>query len=144
VTFSSIDRRRIRQREREAKAIEADNETIMSTIMEHYDGRRWLYDKFVRGHIFSTPFSSDPIQMAYNCGIQNEALRDFQQVVALCPDEYLQMMKEANERDKLERDASRRQSGPDAARERGNADEAERIGIVSERRDEAGDGDDED
>jgi len=82
----------------------------------------------MRNHIFSSPFHLDPIKMAFNCGTQNDALQEFLLVVRLCPDEYLQMMREAIERASIE-DNKKVQSGVDYEREQGNEEEAIKLGL---------------
>jgi hypothetical protein len=139
--FNAGNRRQIREREKTARQIARDSEEIFTAIMGEYSGRRWFHDRFLRNHIFSSPFNVDPIQMAFNCGMQNDALQEFLTVVQLCPNEYLQMMKEAHERD-LAAD-TKRNSSVDDEREAGNLAEAERLGILAKRdgRDEVGDED---
>jgi hypothetical protein len=141
--FDSTNRRAIREREKKRKQLDTANEHIFIALMGEYNGREWMHTRFLRNHIFSTPFTTDPIQTAFNCGIQNDALQEFLLVVRLCPDEYLQMMREANERDLAE--SNRADTSVDAERERGNAAEAERIGLVAQRgRAEDADGDEAD
>src|SRR5882762_7038166 len=132
MNFDASSRRAIRERQKKAKELERANEHIFEALMAEYNGREWMHNRFLRNHIFSTPFTPDPIQTAFNCGIQNDALQEFLLVVRLCPDEYLQMMREANERDIAE-SASRTDNSVDAERERGNAAEAERIGLAAQR-----------
>ena len=131
--FDATNRRAIREREKKAKQLERSNEHIFEALMGEYSGREWMHNRFQRCHIFSTPFANDPIQMAFNCGIQNDALQEFLLVVQLCPDEYLQMMREANERSIAESARRNADTGVDAEREAGNRAEAERIGILAKR-----------
>lgn len=131
MTFNAGERRHVREAEKAAKLHVRDTETIITAIMSDYNGRRWFHEKFERCHIFHTAFSTDALQMAFNCGIQNEALQEFMQVVRLCPDEYLQMMREADER-RIARDRQPG-SGVDYDRAEGDRAEAERLGIVSKR-----------
>src|SRR5882672_2532392 len=133
MTFDASSRRAIRERQKKSKELDKANEHIFEALMSEYNGREWLHNRFARNHIFSTPFSTDPIQMAFNCGTQNDALQEFLLVVRLCPDEYLQMMRESHERSLA--DASRRSSANpiDDERDAGNRAEAERLGITPER-----------
>lgn len=133
MSFDASNRRHIRERQKETRAIAQDNRVILKSIMEDYNGRRWMHDKLQRSHIFTNPFSSDPLQMAFNCGQQNEALQDFYELITLCPDNYILMMKEAHERHLSADTRTRESTGPDAERERGNTAEAERIGVIAER-----------
>ena len=130
--FDSTNRRAIREREKKSKLLERSNEHIFIALMGEYNGREWMHTRFLRNHIFSTPFTPDPIQTAFNCGIQNDALQEFLLVVRLCPDEYLMMMREADER-RIADDNRRTDTGVDAEREAGNRAEAERLGIVAKR-----------
>jgi len=130
--FDSTNRRAIREREKKSKLLERSNEHIFIALMGEYNGREWMHTRFLRNHIFSTPFTTDPVQTAFNCGIQNDALQEFLLVVRLCPDEYLMMMREADER-RIADDNRRTDTGVDAEREAGNRAEAERLGIVAKR-----------
>jgi len=142
MNFDASSRRAIRERQKKAKELERANEHIFEALMAEYNGREWMHNRFLRNHIFSTPFDPDPIRMAFNCGTQNDALQEFLLVVRLCPDEYLQMMREANERSIA--DASRRTSSNpiDDERDAGNRAEAERLGITPERGRAEANGDD--
>ena len=131
VTYNAATRKHVRDQEKRGKALDRDNTVIVRSIMSTINGRAWMFDKLQRRRVFSTPFTADPYQTAFNCGVQNEGLRDFEEVVRLCPDEYVLMMREANDRQLA--DASRRDSGPDAERDAGNAAEAQRIGIAPQR-----------
>lgn len=133
MTFDASNRRHVREATKASRAVSNDNITILSTVMADYNGRRWMHDKLSRAHIFANPFSTDPLQMAFNCGEQNQALQDFHTLITRCPDDYVLMMKEAHERHESSDIRNRQPTGPDAERAEGNRREAERIGIIAER-----------
>lgn len=63
-------------------------------IMRTPSGRSWIKSVLDRCHAYSSPYSSDPISMAFNCGEQNIGLQLVAEVHAASDDLYLQMMKE--------------------------------------------------
>jgi len=83
----------------------------MSTIA----GRQFMLAKLEACHIFSTSFSIDALQMAFNEGERNRGLDLLNDIMRHCPDQYVLMMRENNERHlatdrDLNRDAERTES----------------------------------
>jgi hypothetical protein len=50
-------------------------------------------------HIFSTTFTPSPTSAAFNEGQRNVGLRLLNDIMSACPDHYVLMMRERNERD---------------------------------------------
>lgn len=66
----------------------------LSGIMSTPSGRSWIKSVLDRCAPYRTPFSTDPIMMAYNCGQANVGLELIAELHACSVDLYLQMMKE--------------------------------------------------
>jgi hypothetical protein len=78
-------------------------------------------------HIFADPFTGNALQEAYAKGERNVGLRFFADIARHCPDSYIQMIKEANDRriiadtlasrDHDPASAGERSDGPDSGRD---------------------------
>ena len=96
--YDAADRKDVRRAEKAAKIAENERREIVKGLMSLAPGRSWVYDLLLECSIFTTPYTGDDSSTAYNCGRQSVGLKLFGDVVATCPDEYVLMMKEANER----------------------------------------------
>lgn len=93
---NAADRKEIRKAEK-ASAIAARQDLEVATqIMSTTAGREWIMRRIALA--FITPFTSDPHMTAFNCGIQNEAIKLMTEIMNACPDQYLLAMREQNER----------------------------------------------
>ena len=63
-------------------------------IMRTPSGRSWIKSVLDRCRPYRTPYSTDPIQMAFNCGESNIGLELIAELHAASADLYLTMMKE--------------------------------------------------
>ncbi len=75
-----------------AKTEDGDTEWLMSSKR----GRRIVWRMLERAGVFRLSFSTNSMQMAFNDGAKNEGLRLLAQIHAVCPDQYVQMLKESN------------------------------------------------
>jgi hypothetical protein len=76
-----------------AKQEAADIEWLMGSKR----GRRIVWGVLSRAGVFRLSFSTNSMQMAFNDGAKNEGLRMLALVNATCPEQYVQMSKEAKE-----------------------------------------------
>ena len=97
--YDASDRKHVRRAEKQSKVVEAQRHATLQTLMSTIEGRAWMHDLLFGCGVFSTPFTGDDPRTNFNCGVQSVGLRHFGEVVAVCPDYYLLMMREANERD---------------------------------------------
>ena|SRR5215471_4166548 len=81
-----------------AKAVDDAERGFIIYIMERADGRTYVHNLLTSCHAFDQPFFEDPYKNAYWCGVRNIGLRLLADIMAYCPDYYLQMMREANAR----------------------------------------------
>lgn len=96
--YDASNRRHVADAAKQAKAAEAERLNIVRGIMSLRAGRAYIHDELAACHVFATSFTTDALQMAFSEGERNRGLRLLNDVMAACPDEYIDMMREANER----------------------------------------------
>ena len=106
--YNAGDRKDIRRAEKAAKLAENLRIDFIRRAMTSADGRAWFHDLLAGCHLFSDPFSGDALIEAYSKGERNVGLRIFSDLLAQCPDQYIAMMREANERDYVRNTATER------------------------------------
>ena len=98
MAYNAADRKDIRKAEKAATVARAQRLQFIHTMMTSAEGRTFVYDFLLDGNVFRTTFSSDPLQMAFAEGNRNSALKLLADVMAACPDLYIIMTREANDR----------------------------------------------
>jgi hypothetical protein len=93
--YNAGERKDVRRAEKTAKLIDEAHARFLSVSMSTTEGRRWFHALFESCHIFNDPFSGNALLEAYSKGERNVGLRLFADVVAVCPDQYIIMMHEA-------------------------------------------------
>jgi len=89
------DRMLAEQRRRAQEKAEADD---VRWLMGTKRGRRIIWRLLERAGVFRVSFHTNSMTMAFNEGMRNEGLRLMALINADCPDLYLQMVRESNER----------------------------------------------
>jgi len=113
--YDASNERHIAIQRRVAKALDEAHDNVVHSIMGVADGRAYIYDLLIYCHVFDQPFSPNPHLTAFGCGQLDVGQVIFRKIHKLCPDEYIQMMREANARDATD-DARRSRSDKDANR----------------------------
>lgn len=68
---------------------------VVHALMQHKDGRKWIYSKLEACHIFSTPFEKGyPDASSFRMGEQNIGLQFLAEVVSAAPEQYVLMCQE--------------------------------------------------
>lgn len=98
MTYNAGDRKDIRRAEKEAQVAERQRLLYLHSAMASAQGRAWFHDLLEFCRIFSDPFTGDALVEAYNKGQRNVGLKIFADILSECPDQYLTMMREANDR----------------------------------------------
>lgn len=94
VPFDAGDESAVRERKRKAgNAAKADDEVVRA-LLDHRDGRGWLYRLLKTCHVFASSFTADPLQTAFREGERNIGLQILTRVTAVSPDGYVLMIKE--------------------------------------------------
>ena len=70
--------------------------TDYSIVFNSPEGRRVLHDLLKNTHILEPTFSTDPLQMAFNAGARNEALRILS-ILQFKPEDFVQIAQEVND-----------------------------------------------
>ena len=97
--FDASDPAHIRKAAKAAKADAAQRLEIVRGIMSLPSGRAWMHDWLQSCNIFATTFTGNALQSAFNEGRRSIGLRMLAEIMQACPDQYVQMMREENERD---------------------------------------------
>lgn len=88
---SASNERQIKERKRRAAEdarVEAD---IVRVLMQHPDGRRWVWLRLSEAQLFIGDTDLDPYRMAFMKGMKQFALKLLQAVNRHCPQEYVTM-----------------------------------------------------
>lgn len=105
--YDAGSRKDVRQAEKLAKLHEQQRKEIVTGIMSVIPGRSWICDLLEHCHIFSTSYNDMPHRMAFMEGQREVGILLLADIMAACPDQYVQMMRERNERN-ASYDAGRR------------------------------------
>jgi len=106
--YNAGERKDVRRAEKEGKIRERERLEVIKSLMSVKGGRGWMLEKLEGCHIFRTSFSTDPLQMAFMEGERRQGLLLLNDIMQSCPDQYILMMRERNERDAA-RDATTEQ-----------------------------------
>ena len=89
------DREAVNKSRKKAARTRTDRLEFIKAAMQHEQGRAWFYDVLEFCRVVATPFSSDPYNTAFKCGMQNVGLKILADIQDASPDEYMLMVKEA-------------------------------------------------
>ena len=118
MTLNTADRKSVRAAEKAADRADRARGEIITSIMSTTPGRAFFWDKLSAAGIFTTTFSSDPIQMAFNEGQRNQGLLLLNDIIQWCPEQFILAMREFNGR--RTSDAAGSDAGQRSDREDGN------------------------
>jgi hypothetical protein len=96
--YNASDTKAIRRAAKAAKLAEAQRREVVFSLMSSPAGRNYVHDLLLRCHVFTSSFTSDAICMAFNEGERNIGLQLLTDVMQFAPDQYVQMMREENDR----------------------------------------------
>ena len=96
--YDASNRRDVRQAAKSAKLAEQQRREIINGIMSVAPGRMWMCDLLEACHIFATSYSDVGLRMAFLEGQREVGLRLLMDIMGACPDQYVTMMRERNER----------------------------------------------
>lgn len=98
MSYDASNRRDVRAAQKQQKVADQQRREIVNGIMSVEPGRRWMCDILESCHIFATSFSDVDLRMAFMEGQREIGLRLLMDIMGACPDQYVQMMRERNER----------------------------------------------
>lgn len=96
--FNAADSADLKHAAKLARQSEREDEDTIRSIMATSAGRAWMYRKLVRCHIYTNPYAQSDRDTAFQCGEMNIGQMLLAEVDRTCPDTYLLMMREANDR----------------------------------------------
>jgi len=91
--------------ERYLKDDEFSIDGATGALLQHEQGRKFLWWLLEVAHIGHQPFSADPLITAFNCGELNIGQQVLSRITSVSPEGYVAMMKEkADERTRRDRE----------------------------------------
>src|SRR5512143_2239033 len=103
--YNTADRKEIRKAEKAAKIAERQRRDVISGLMSSNPGRAWMLEILERCHLFQTSFDTNAAITAFREGERNIGAQFLSDIMRACPDQFMLMMRERNERD-IARDAA--------------------------------------
>ena len=98
MSFNAANRKDVRRLEKQARLDERSRRETIQSLMGTTQGRQWVHERLTLCHVFASSFSTNAYESAFREGERNVGLQLLNDVMT-CPDEYVQMMREANVRD---------------------------------------------
>ena len=99
--YDANDEKQVKKARKQAEFDRALELDVIRGIMKSPAGRKWIYSKLERCHIYGNPFvAGQPDSTAFHCGEQNIGKMFLADIQEGCPDLYLQMVNEAKNQEK--------------------------------------------
>lgn len=98
MTDNAANRKEVREKEKAARLWEHNRQNTIKNWMDDQNGRRMMWELLEDAHVFATIPPTDPVTMSYAEGERNAGLKLLALVLAACPNEFIQAMREANDR----------------------------------------------
>lgn len=117
--LDTSNRKSIRAVEKAAAVADRERGVTVANLMSTIPGRRYIWEKLTAAHMFQTSFNADPLQMAFNEGERNQGIQLLNDIIQWCPEQYIQAMRESNERNSSDHDS---RTGTDAGERGGRED----------------------
>ena len=106
--YNAGDRADVREADKLSRIAQRQDLDVTRDIMRTTAGRAWMHRKLTACHIYQTTATpGDAFATYFNEGQRNIGLMLNAEILTACPDEFILMLKEANERD-LTHDTTRR------------------------------------
>ena len=88
------DPRQVEKAIKAAKTKDEVREEGLRQLLNSAQGRAWMWGLLEQCDPYRTPFNTDALQMSFNCGESNVALKLIGEIHRVAPESYLVMMKE--------------------------------------------------
>jgi hypothetical protein len=99
VPLDLTDPKVVKALEKAAEAAAQQDGVTLANLVKTQAGRTFVWNKLTNSHVFTSIINDNPIRMAFNEGRRDAGLELLGQIMKNCPDEFILMMREANERD---------------------------------------------
>lgn len=97
--YDPSEPRHVAIKRRQARADDQARLEFIQYIMGVANGRAYIYDLLVSCHIFTDSlFTPDAMSMSFSSGRHSVGQQIVAEIMAACPDQYVQMMREADAR----------------------------------------------
>ena len=97
--YDASNPKHLRRAAKAAKSADADRRIVVLNLMSSPSGRDYVHTQLTRCHCFHSSFSSSALAMAFAEGERNVGLQLLNDVMAFAPDQYVQMMREATDKE---------------------------------------------
>lgn len=98
MNYNANDRKQIRDAKRMARLDDRARQATISSIMSTSTGRQYVYNLLSRCHMFGTSFSTNALSMAFAEGERNIGLALVADIMPICSEQYITMIRESNDR----------------------------------------------
>ena len=96
--YDASNRRDVREAQKRQRVEDQQRREIVTGIMSLPPGRKWVCDILEACHVFATSYADVGLRMAFMEGQREVGLRLLVDIMGACPDQYITMMRERNER----------------------------------------------
>lgn len=96
--YNATERSDIKVAQAAAKVADRQDDEVLVSIMRGTPGRAWMFRLLAACHIHQTTFTTDARLSAFKEGERNIGLMLENNLLRVCPDQYITMMKEAHGR----------------------------------------------
>lgn len=96
--YNATERSDIKVAEASAKVAARDDDDVLRSIMRGVGGRAWMFRLLAACHIHQTTFAADALVGAFREGERNIGLMLENNLLRVCSNEFIQMMREAHGR----------------------------------------------
>jgi len=100
--YNAAERRHVKQAAKAAKLVTLQRGQFITNIMSTLPGRAWVCDLLEAAHVFASTYSDIALRTAFGEGERSMGLRILADIMQACPDQYVTMMRERNERSTTE------------------------------------------
>lgn len=96
--YNATERSDIRIAEAAARVASREDDSVIFELMRTPSGRAWMHRRLAVCQVHSTTFTGDALTSAFKEGQRNIGLMFESDLLRVCPDEYITMMREAHGR----------------------------------------------
>jgi len=100
--YNAAEKEHIRLAEKRSEREEREYDAYINQIMSTVAGRKWMEGFLEACHVFATSFNGNALQTAFLEGERHVGLDLIRAIMRVCPDQYVQMMKERNVKETVE------------------------------------------
>lgn len=99
MVYDPGNRKDVRRAEKAAKLAARQRQEIVTQVMGGTPGRAWMHSILASCNVFASTFTGEALSSAFSEGRRSVGLQLLADIMLSCPDHYITMMRESNERD---------------------------------------------